>query len=737
MTEQLNKQLNKQQKKQQSETLPDMEKTSVKEQSLDEQSLRELSRNLYALGQAIKANENEETTSALLSTFQQSLDGFIQLTRIQKLKHWFRLNDLELKLIAIAFVNVLEPETVAPFLGLSWFDHGATLTLERVLLLCQKNPQSKVTNLNMLLSNLKVFHWKIIFISEHSQPLIQSLNLAPDIFSYLLGNTKSLDNTPVVIRCQFTQDDIVISECFDQLLKQPLAQVNTLSGLNSDERTALVAQFASNSALPLHHVVQDVINNFSTNDVLGAFRQVILFANGNDSYVYWADLLSYIQLRSESDWLLPLLLSNTKLILFFDQPKSFFSVKHHVQINQAGAGSLNSDSNSESINWLNKKRVEQCLPPNTQQLSLVLSSPEPETVAKAWLALSAHLLQKQVLKQKVQQQNSQFIQPLSTENADYLANLYPLYPSVMSQVAAHVNELLEENNDSESLFHLLQQACLQANSEITGQLASLSQPRYQLHDMILADNTREQIQELIDRLRYKSQLSQAISDFMPGIQALFWGKPGTGKSMAAEAIAGQLKLPLYKVNLANVASKWIGESEKHLAKLFDDAQKQNAVLMFDEADAIFAKRSEVESSQDKNANMGVSYLLQRMETYTGLLLLSTNFKSNLDEAFLRRFHGVVEFPLPNEKLRFQLWQQVWGNRLLIASGINLKTLAQHFEFSPSQIKNIAERSVLFALKAQQKNVSKHLLGKAIMRELEKQNASFLAEQQLNNWLALT
>ena len=723
MIEQLNKQ--------QSEILPDMKENSHSEQGLNEQSIDELnlskfSRNLYALGQAIKAGENQETTSALLSNFQQSLDGFIQTVRIQNLKHWFGLNDQELKLIAIVFVNVLEPETVAPFLGLSWFDHGATLTLERVLLLCQKNQQSKLTSLNKLLSNLKVFHWKILFISEHSLPLIQPLNLAPDIFSYLIGNAKSLDNSEAVIRCLSTQDNAVISVCFDQLLKQPLAKVNTLSGLNSDERTALVAQFASNSALPLHHVALNVSKNFSTNDMLRAFRQVILSANGNDCYVYWADLLSYIQLNSASDRLIPLLLLNTQLILFIDQPRHFLSVKYAEQIKQT--------EQEDSINWLNKKLVEQCLPPSSQQLSLVLTSPEPEIVAGAWLAISVNLLQKQLTQKKAQQKHSQFIQPLLAENADYLANLYPLYPSVMSQVAVNVDKLLDETNDSESLFHLLQQGCLQANSEISGQLATLSQPRYQLHDMILAENTREQINELTDRLRYKSQLSQTLVDFMPGIQALFWGKPGTGKSMAAEAIAGQLKLPLYKVNLANVASKWIGESEKHLAKLFDDAQKQNSLLLFDEAYAIFAKRREVESSQDKNANMGVSYLLQRMETYTGLLLLSTNFKSNLDDAFLRRFHGVVEFPLPDENLRFQLWQRVWGSRLTIASGINLKTLAQHFEFSPSQIKNIAERALLFSLKAKQKSISKTLLSKAIMRELEKQNASFLAEQQLNNWL---
>ncbi|NRD73473.1 ATP-binding protein [Shewanella sp. VB17] len=575
---------------------------------------------------------------------------------------------------------------------------------------------------------MKVFRWQILSISDHALPLIQPLMLAADIFAHLLASQHTLARTPEIIPTLVPQHDAVIAACFDAQLKQPLRQVNMLTGLDADDRSALVAQFASDLERPWHYVAPKLRHNASSCEVIRAFRQMLLRANLQTCYIYWPDLLSDILEQGSSDGLLALL----------------FCANHTPADNQTSAiappiilfcdQALN-DSDGSALHWLDSTLLDNlwssvCFAQPIEPLTLHLTQPKLEQISRGWLALSARLLANTVANSPC------FIRGLSAANAVYLANLYPLSATTMSRVGVKIAKVLARSQGHVSLFELLQQACLQANSEISGQLASLSQPRYQLSDMILDEHTQEQLQELIDRLVYRAQLTQAMPHFVAGIQALFWGKPGTGKSMAAEAIAGQLKLPLYKVNLANVASKWIGESEKHLAQLFDNAQKQNAVLLFDEADAIFAKRSEVESSHDKNANMGVSFLLQRMESYTGLLLLSTNFKSNLDDAFLRRFHGVVEFMIPDAHLRLQLWQKAWSDSTLLAADIDLQSLAQQFEFTPSQINNIAERALLFTIKAQQKTISKALLGKAVTREFEKQNAGFLSEQKLTRWLAL-
>src|SRR5204862_5706096 len=142
-----------------------------------------------------------------------------------------------------------------------------------------------------------------------------------------------------------------------------------------------------------------------------------------------------------------------------------------------------------------------------------------------------------------------------------------------------------------------------------------------------------------------------------GISALFAGDSGTGKTMAAEVIANELRLNLYRIDLSQVVNKYIGETEKNLRRLFDAAEEGGAILLFDEADALFGKRSEVKDSHDRYANIEVSYLLQRMEAYRGLAVLTTNLKNSLDTAFLRRLRFVVTFPFPDPAQRAAIWRR--------------------------------------------------------------------------------
>ena len=144
-----------------------------------------------------------------------------------------------------------------------------------------------------------------------------------------------------------------------------------------------------------------------------------------------------------------------------------------------------------------------------------------------------------------------------------------------------------------------------------------------------------------------------------GISALFSGPSGTGKTMAGEVLANELKLDLYRIDLSQVVSKYIGETEKNLRRVFDAAEEGGAILLFDEADALFGKRSEVKDSHDRYANIEVSYLLQRMEAYRGLAILTTNMKSALDTAFLRRMRFIVQFPFPDAAQREQIWRRVF------------------------------------------------------------------------------
>jgi SpoVK/Ycf46/Vps4 family AAA+-type ATPase len=161
-----------------------------------------------------------------------------------------------------------------------------------------------------------------------------------------------------------------------------------------------------------------------------------------------------------------------------------------------------------------------------------------------------------------------------------------------------------------------------------------------------------------------------------GINALFSGESGTGKTMAAEVIASALELDLYRIDLSSVVSKYIGETESNLRKLFDAAEDSGAILFFDEADALFGKRSDVKDSHDRYANIEVIYLLQRMESYGGLAILATNTKESMDKAFMRRLRFIVDFPFPGPELRKEIWRKVFPSNTPVDEGLDYERLAK-------------------------------------------------------------
>ena len=192
-----------------------------------------------------------------------------------------------------------------------------------------------------------------------------------------------------------------------------------------------------------------------------------------------------------------------------------------------------------------------------------------------------------------------------------------------------------------------------------------------------------------------------------GITALFTGASGTGKTMAAEVLSCALRLDLYRIDLSTVVSKYIGETEKNLRRIFDAAESGGAILLFDEADALFGKRSEVKDSHDRYANIEVSYLLQRMEAYRGLAILTTNLKSALDTAFLRRIRFIVQFPFPDAEQRAEIWQRVFP-RETPTDGLRVDVLAQ-LNIAGGNIRSVALNAAFIAADAQEPVRMSHLL----------------------------
>jgi hypothetical protein len=213
-----------------------------------------------------------------------------------------------------------------------------------------------------------------------------------------------------------------------------------------------------------------------------------------------------------------------------------------------------------------------------------------------------------------------------------------------------------------------------------------------------------------------------------GMSILFYGAPGTGKTMAAQVLSHELGMPLYRVDLSQLISKYIGETQKNIGKVFDEADRCDCILLFDEADAIFAKRNEVSDAQDRYSNAETAYLLQRIEQYGGVSILATNLLQNFDDAFRRRISYMVHFPMPDTNLRVELWESIFPKDTPISAEVDARMLAQAFEMSGASIRNAALHGALLARSEGSEVRMKHILD-GILNEYSKQGKAFSSSQK--------
>jgi SpoVK/Ycf46/Vps4 family AAA+-type ATPase len=254
-------------------------------------------------------------------------------------------------------------------------------------------------------------------------------------------------------------------------------------------------------------------------------------------------------------------------------------------------------------------------------------------------------------------------------------------------------------------------------------LAKKIEPVYRWKDIVLPDDTLAQLREVCQRVAHRHRVLDEWGfdrklSAGKGINALFAGPSGTGKTMAAEVIANELGLDLYRIDLSQVVSKYIGETEKNLDRIFTAAENANAIPFFDEADALFGKRSEVRDSHDRYANIEISYLLQKMEQYEGLAILATNLRQNLDESIVRRLAFTVQFPFPDETHRRRIWAGIWPTEAPLSDEIDLDFLARQFKLSGGNIKNIALAAAFLAAEDGGEITMAHLI-RATRREYQK------------------
>jgi hypothetical protein len=286
----------------------------------------------------------------------------------------------------------------------------------------------------------------------------------------------------------------------------------------------------------------------------------------------------------------------------------------------------------------------------------------------------------------------------------------------------------------EALGPLLWDACrAQARSRLDD-LAQRLEPVGTWDDLVLPEPQRQTLQEIAVHVRQRVKVYErwgfaAKGARGLGISALFAGASGTGKTMAAEVLANELRLDLYRIDLSQVVSKYIGETEKNLRRVFDAAEEGGAILLFDEADALFGKRSEVRDSHDRYANIEVSYLLQRMEAYRGLAILTTNMKSALDQAFLRRIRFITHFPFPDATQRAEIWRRIFPSHTP-TEGLDVRLLAR-LNVAGGNIRNIALNAAFLAADADEPVRMTHLL-RAARGEYAKLEKT-LTEAETGGW----
>ena len=243
------------------------------------------------------------------------------------------------------------------------------------------------------------------------------------------------------------------------------------------------------------------------------------------------------------------------------------------------------------------------------------------------------------------------------------------------------------------------------------------------NDLVLHPGTRKQIEEIETWIQHGEALRNdwgLAPKLRPGYRSLFYGPPGTGKTMTACLLGQSTGREVYKVDLSLIVSKYIGETEKNLAKVFDQAQYKGWILFFDEADALFGKRSEIKNAHDRYANQEVSFLLQRIETFDGIAILASNQRENIDEAFARRFESIIYFPIPRPEERLRLWQQGFSLQTQLEASLDLETIAHKHPLAGGAIMNVIHYASLQALKQGSTVIASEDILQGIRREYAKE-----------------
>lgn len=333
---------------------------------------------------------------------------------------------------------------------------------------------------------------------------------------------------------------------------------------------------------------------------------------------------------------------------------------------------------------------------------------------------------------------------LQAEDADHCpprewANKFLFTPGQIEKAVKNARQYAFIDGRSQVEREDLQKGCYHLLQDGMGKKAVKIKPCYTWEELILPPFQKKRLKDACDQVSYKKWVYETWGfarkiSYGRGISVVFAGPPGTGKTMAAQVMASELYLDLYRIELAAVVSKYVGETEKNLEEIFEQAEKSQVILFFDEADVLFSKRTEVRDSNDKYSNMEAAFLLQKMEEYEGITILATNYLQNFDEAFKRRMKFIIDFPFPDADRREQIWKQAFPARTPVREDLDFEFLSAAFELSGSNIKNVALHAAFLAAAGQSRVSMAHIIA-GIRNEYAK-SGKILTREQLGQYYML-
>ncbi len=643
-----------------------------------------------------KTEISSEPTSITIRS--DSLLGWLQKT--------FSLSAFDLDILAISLAPELDRHYERIYAYLQDDMSNKRPTVDMVLnLLCSNIPE-KLSRRKHFTTNAPLIHHGLVHLASQSHQ------------STLLSHHLILDHQVVRLLLQQPGLDSRLTAC-SQLL-QPSIYFNNLY-LKLDVQTSLEALVIED-----WQKQQPLLLYFQGTDTAGKRRTAEILAKKLQVSLLIADLAQIVEDKTNFTEKLQLLWREAwffQCLLYFDN----FDILY-LQENQILYQSfLRELEKNQGITIL--AGVQNWIPTATNATGLItvpFTIPELNQRRDCW---QIHLQAAQIT--------------IEDKELDVLSDRFLLTPDqIADAVATAYNTARWQQIDNKKPLPSFFNLCSAARTQSGHDLANLAQkitPKYTWDDIVLHPNQITQLKDICKETEYRDLVHQKWGfaeklSFGKGLNVLFSGSSGTGKTMAAEVIAYQLQLDLYKIDLSQIVSKYIGETEKNLNRIFTAASNSNAILFFDEADALFGKRSEVQDARDRYANIEVGYLLQKMEEYDGIAILTTNHRSNMDEAFERRLRFIIEFPLPDIKNRHLIWQKIFPKNAPCSPNLDLEFLAKNFEITGANIRNIALTAAFLAADDQEVIEMVHLI-RAVRREYQKMG-QILRDKDLGKYLDL-